>query len=200
MSIRPCNQGNAVNSNSMMNLIQRRAGYSMFAILVCLILLPGAKTQAQNKGTVTIHSDPRMAVLLRKNRTFAPPPAEPPPPPPIKVTDPKPLPPPAMPPPVATGAITVAPHREGKQVYAGKGYRVQIYNGADRNKAVAAKTEFMRHYPGVHTYMIYSQPNFKVKVGDYRNRSDAEGMLRDANAMYTSPCMIVPDDVIVNAN
>jgi len=182
-------------------LIQYRATYIICTAIVCLILLSGTKTQAQNKSTVTIHTDPRMAVLLRKNRTFAPPPpAERPPPPPIKVTDPKPLPPPITPPPAVTGAITTAPRREGRQVYAGKGYRVQIYNGADRNKAVAAKTEFMRHYPGIHTYMIYSQPNFKVKVGDYRNRSDAEGMLRDANAMYTSPCMIVPDDVIVNAN
>jgi len=86
---------------------------------------------------------------------------------------------------------------DGKVIYSGKGYRVQIYNGPDRNKAIDIKTEFMRHNPGIRTYLTYVSPCFRVKVGNYRNRSDAEGMLREAKSTY-SPCMIVPDIITVN--
>lgn len=86
---------------------------------------------------------------------------------------------------------------DGKVIYSGKGYRVQIYNGPDRAKAIDIKTEFMRHYPTVRTYLTYMSPDFRVKVGNYRNRSDAEGMLREAKSMYT-PCLIVPDIITIN--
>ncbi len=90
-------------------------------------------------------------------------------------------------------------HKDGRIIYSGKGFRVQIYNGSDRDKAIKVKKEFMRQYPGMRTYLIYLAPCFRVKVGDYRNRSDAVGMLKEANSMYNSPCMIVPDDVTIYA-
>jgi hypothetical protein len=82
-------------------------------------------------------------------------------------------------------------------IYSGKGFRVQIYYGPDREKAIKIKTEFMRLYPDVRTYLTYISPTFRVKVGDYRNRNDAAGMLKEANSMY-SPCMIVPDIITIN--
>ncbi len=88
-------------------------------------------------------------------------------------------------------------HHERATVKSGKGYRVQIYNGPDRNKAIEIKREFMRHFPGVHTYLTYKSPCFRVKVGDFRNRSDAVGMYKEANSIY-SPTMIVPDIIIVS--
>lgn len=100
----------------------------------------------------------------------------------------------AAPPPPAVVSLQ---HHEMRTVYNGKGYRVQIYNGPDRTKALSVKTEFMRHFPGVHSYLIYNEPSFRVRVGDYRNRGDAEGMLREANSMF-SPSMIVPDVVTIS--
>lgn len=97
--------------------------------------------------------------------------------------------------------IVVPPtHRDGKVVYAGKGFRVQIYNGYDREKAVKVRAEFMQRYTGMRTYFSYAAPYFKIRVGDYRNRSDAQGMLNEANDMYSTPCMIVPDQVTIHAN
>jgi SPOR domain len=90
------------------------------------------------------------------------------------------------------------PARNGRVVGSGKGFRVQIYNGPDRSKAIERKTEFMRNYPGVPSYLSYITPCFRVKVGDYRNRNDALGMLKEANSAY-SPCMIVPDIINVRA-
>ncbi len=88
-------------------------------------------------------------------------------------------------------------HRKARAIYSGKGFRVQIYNGPDRDKAIAVKTEFMRMYPGVRTYLTYMSPSFRVKVGDYRNRSDAVGMFKEANSVY-NPSMIVPDIITIS--
>jgi hypothetical protein len=87
-------------------------------------------------------------------------------------------------------------HRKARAVYSGKGFRVQIYNGPDRKRALEIKTEFMRSYPGMRTYLTYVSPCFRVKVGDYRSRNEALGMLREANSIY-SPCMIVPDIITI---
>ena len=89
------------------------------------------------------------------------------------------------------------PVRNVKVIYSGKGFRVQIYNGTDRNKALSIKSEFMRNNPGVRTYLTFVPPCFRVKVGNYRNRSDAVGMLREANSTY-NPSMIVPDIITIS--
>ena len=84
--------------------------------------------------------------------------------------------------------------RGGK--YNGNGFRVQIYYGPNRDEAMRRKAEFMRHYPGVPTYLLYASPTYRVKVGDYRRREDAYTMFREANGTY-SPCMIVPDNISI---
>lgn len=82
-------------------------------------------------------------------------------------------------------------------IRSGKGYRVQIYSGNDRNKATSTKIDFMRRFPGIRTYMTYVQPQFRVKVGDYRTRAEAAEMYRQVNTLY-NPCMIVPDIIVIN--
>jgi hypothetical protein len=157
-----------------MNLFRYTA---IAALLLCFSLQARAQDSVQ-RG-VTVHADPRLAVLLKKNHTMEPPAESP-----LSMDK--------------HSQLSPVPYqpRERVVIYKGKGFRVQIYNGPDREKALKIKAEFMRHYPGVHTYLSYVAPSFRVKVGDYRNRSDAAGMLREANSMYT-PTMIVPDMIVV---
>lgn len=82
-------------------------------------------------------------------------------------------------------------------IRSGQGYRVQIYNGNDRVKAMHIKNDFMRRFPNVKTYLSYVQPQFRVKVGDYKTRGDAEMMYEQTSALY-NPCMIVPDIIMIN--
>lgn len=82
-------------------------------------------------------------------------------------------------------------------IYSGRGYRVQIYSGNDRNKANKIKIDFLRTYPGVRAYLSYSSPQFRVKVGDYRSRGEAEKMYQEVEGRYR-PCMIVPDIIKIN--
>ncbi|MBA3830043.1 MAG: SPOR domain-containing protein [Taibaiella sp.] len=89
-----------------------------------------------------------------------------------------------------TGVITGS-------IYSGHGFRVQIYSGNERAKAINVKLDFMRRFPGVRTYMSYHSPQFRVKVGDYKSRAEAANMYREVNELY-NPCMIVPDIVVIN--
>jgi hypothetical protein len=82
-------------------------------------------------------------------------------------------------------------------IRSGRGYRVQIYNGNDRTKATQIKIDFMRKFPGVRTYMTYVQPQFRVKVGDFRTRGDAQKLYEQVSVLY-NPSMIVPDIIVIN--
>lgn len=153
-----------------------------------------SNAQETEPGDVSIHADARLAVLLKKTYTYVRP-SHPDlpvvkPPEPVK---------PTLNPGDYVGKEGLVHHDHTRAVtYTGKGFRVQIYNGPDRNRAIQIKTEFMRRFPGVSTYITYVAPGFRVKIGDYRNRGDAEGMLREATSMY-SPSMIVPDVVTLTS-
>lgn len=82
-------------------------------------------------------------------------------------------------------------------IRSGKGYRVQIYNGNDRAAATRIKIDFMRRFPGVRTYMTYVAPQFRVKVGDFQSRGDAQRLYSQVSSLYR-PTMIVPDLIVVN--
>jgi hypothetical protein len=139
-----------------------------------LFLLLTPKLYAQETA-VTVHADPRLAILLKKHRAYV---AEAEAPPPAVPSD---LPTTSKPPAV---------------VYSGAGFRVQIYNGPDRNKALRIKTEFMRRYPGVHSYISYSAPSFRIKVGDFKTHGEAATFQNEVSDQY-KPTMVVPDNVTI---
>lgn len=82
-------------------------------------------------------------------------------------------------------------------IRSGGGYRIQIYNGNDREKANEIKIDFMRRFPGIRTYLTYVQPQFRVKVGDFRTRADAQKLYEQLSSLY-NPSMIVPDIIVIN--
>lgn len=82
-------------------------------------------------------------------------------------------------------------------IHSGKGFRVLIYSGIDRAKANNVKSDFMRRHPGIRVYMSYALPQYRVKVGDYTTRKEANDFYRQLNSFY-SPCMVVPDIIEVN--
>lgn len=79
-----------------------------------------------------------------------------------------------------------------------RGYRIQIYYGNDRAEAIRKKVDFMRRYPSIQTYMVYTQPQYRVKVGNFASRADAIDLYRETIALYGA-CIIVPDNVTINA-
>jgi SPOR domain len=74
------------------------------------------------------------------------------------------------------------------------GFRVQIFTGADRKEAYNTQAKFQEQYPDVRTCVIYNDPNFKVRVGDFRTRLDAEKM-QDELKKWSTGLFIIQEKI-----
>jgi hypothetical protein len=74
------------------------------------------------------------------------------------------------------------------------GFRIQIYVGNDRKAADDAKIYTYQKYPEIFPYLSFQQPIYKVKIGDFLNRMDAERYYSDIKDLYPF-AMILPDRV-----
>lgn len=54
------------------------------------------------------------------------------------------------------------------------GYRVQLFFDSDRKAIDDARSKFISTFPKIDSYIIYSAPNFILKVGDFRSILEAE--------------------------
>lgn len=71
--------------------------------------------------------------------------------------------------------ILIEEYAENKKY---NGYRIQIFSSSNNKwDAVQAKTEFIKSYPEIQSYLVYNAPNFKVRVGDFLDRLDASKQL-----------------------
>ena len=59
------------------------------------------------------------------------------------------------------------------------GYRVQVFFGNDRKQAYNEQARFNSLYPEYSTYISYTQPNYRVKVGDFRTRAEAQRLMTE---------------------
>lgn len=65
-----------------------------------------------------------------------------------------------------------------------KGFRVQIYSGPNRNEAYATQTRFRNQNKDMDSYITYDEPNYRVKVGDFTSRSEANAYMRTVRSQY----------------
>ncbi len=60
------------------------------------------------------------------------------------------------------------------------GFRIQIYSGSgvtSKNDAAETQARFLKMYPEEKAYIIYNAPFWRVRVGNYRSRSEALKLL-----------------------
>lgn len=74
------------------------------------------------------------------------------------------------------------------------GFRIQLYVGNTRQEADNAKSYVYQLFPELNPYVSYSQPSYRVKVGDFMYRADAEGYLDQMRQQYSS-AVILPERV-----
>ena len=77
------------------------------------------------------------------------------------------------------------------------GYRIQIaaYSGVNsKSQAEYAKNSFNNLFPYTRAYLIYNEPYFKVRVGNYQSRLEAYKDLESIRLTYPS-AYIVPDKI-----
>lgn len=81
-----------------------------------------------------------------------------------------------------------------------EGYRVQIFTGAgndSKDKAEKALQEFLSSFPDEVAYLTYQQPNFKVRCGDFRTKSEARKLMKKISYQYPGS-YIVKDNIKVD--
>ncbi len=64
------------------------------------------------------------------------------------------------------------------------GFRVQAYFGTDRKEAYKIQVKLKQQYPNFETYISYNLPNYRIKIGDFRNRLEAEKLLSQLRPTY----------------
>lgn len=75
-----------------------------------------------------------------------------------------------------------------------KGYRIQLFSGTERNNANEVKTRFLKLYPQLNAYLLYNQPYYKIRVGNFRTRLDAEVAYQKIKNVFDE-CIIVSDNI-----
>jgi hypothetical protein len=75
-----------------------------------------------------------------------------------------------------------------------QGYRVQLYYGGNRAEALELKSKFASLYPEIETYLIYQQPYFRLRAGNYRTRIEAYKLFRKVEKEFPS-VFIVNDEI-----
>lgn len=68
-----------------------------------------------------------------------------------------------------------------------KGYRVQIFfdsGNRSKDKAYKVQADFLLKYPDINAYVSFQAPNYRVRVGDFRNAVEAQGFVEKLKSEY----------------
>ena len=79
-----------------------------------------------------------------------------------------------------------------------KGYRVQVISTNSRDQAFKIKTELLTRFPDQKTYTSYQSPLFKVRIGNFVRREDAEQFRKTLNRFYPQSVYVVEDVIEYN--
>jgi hypothetical protein len=70
------------------------------------------------------------------------------------------------------------------------GFRIQLFSGTERNNANQLKAKFLAAYPTVPAYLIYQQPYFKLRVGDFRNKMEAQYLFNSLSSEFNQAILV----------
>ena len=133
----------------------------MRPFLFFCLLMAGLPALAQSdSGTVVVHKDPRIDLLINKQ---------------IEINEY-----------TTRNARRTAP-----------GYRILVINTNDRSKASEAKARIYQQFRELPAYLMYQSPFYKLKVGNFREREEAEQYLVDIQRLFPSGVYIVRDVIEV---
>jgi hypothetical protein len=74
-----------------------------------------------------------------------------------------------------------------------EGYRIQIFFDSGTNSKTRARSiyeSFLVKYPDIGAYLSFKSPNYKVRVGDFRTKLDAQRFLNEILPEYPNAWII----------
>ena len=131
-----------------------------FVLSVVLLLgLSGTRAFAQQRGSVEVVVDPLVELMQRSRKG-------------TNIT--------------STSAPRPPVDKEHATRTTTMGFRVQIYSGSNRSDAYAEQARFKNLYKGIDTYLSYEEPNYRVKVGDFKSRSEAQDLMQGLRKQFNN--------------
>jgi hypothetical protein len=70
------------------------------------------------------------------------------------------------------------------------GFRIQVLNTTDRSEAINTKTRLLQLFPQDKVYLLYQEPYFKVRLGNFRDREEADSELQQMNKQFPGSFVI----------
>ncbi len=84
-----------------------------------------------------------------------------------------------------------------KTIKYAQGYRILVYTGTERKVAMDIRRAVIDRIPEERDYLQYRQPTFRLKVGDYLNRIEAQQVLSRIKDISPN-ALIISDQINVN--
>jgi septal ring-binding cell division protein DamX len=78
-----------------------------------------------------------------------------------------------------------------------EGFTIQVYSGMKREDALNVKKQLLTTLPEFESELQYSQPNYRVKMGKYYSRLEAEKDYQLVKRFFKA-AILVPDKIAVN--
>lgn len=76
----------------------------------------------------------------------------------------------------------------------GVGYRVQIANNSNREEVFTKKAEVYKYFSEFKGYIVYDQPYYKLRIGDFKTKLEARKYLDEIIAVFPT-AFIVSDEI-----
>ncbi|WP_316735141.1 SPOR domain-containing protein [Pedobacter aquatilis] len=74
--------------------------------------------------------------------------------------------------------------KTNKPIVSAYGYRVQVFYGSDRREMFNQQSRFKSSYPKINTYIIYKEPNYYLRVGDFRTKLEAQRLMSELRPAF----------------
>ena len=84
-----------------------------------------------------------------------------------------------------------------KNIRYAQGYRILAYNGSERQTVMDLRRSIIARLPDEKDYLTYQQPNFRLKVGDFFSRIEAQQVLNQIADLIPN-AQIVQDQININ--
>ena len=76
-----------------------------------------------------------------------------------------------------------------------KGYRIQVMSTTSRDQAFNIKGDLLNKFPTEKTYIMFQSPYFKVRLGNFLKREEAETFRKNLNKLFPQGVFIVDDTI-----
>ena len=78
-----------------------------------------------------------------------------------------------------------------------EGFRIQLFSDSGNNSKTRAQSlqdELIARFPAMGVYLSFKSPNYKVRIGDFRTRLDAQRFLNEISIDFPN-AFIVSDQI-----